>query len=151
MRHVTWIRTAGVGMAVGALLLSGCQGAMKAKAAAAVAASKDFHRLYNANDLKQIYAQSDPGLKKVATEAEFLKVIGEIRTRLGKAKSSKNYKHQIIATSRGSFWEFTQDTEFEKGNGMEMFLFRIVRGKAQLDTYNVKFKIEDANTSQGGK
>lgn len=136
MRNVAWIRIAGVGLAVGAVLLSGCAAMVKGKsdAEAGVAA---VHQKFNDGTIREIYLDADDMLRKYATEKEFVESFTEARKLLGKVKDSRQIGFYMRTVNGRNTVELSYRTTFEKGSGTERFIFHLTGGKAHLQLYGI--------------
>lgn len=136
MRKVAWIRTAGLGMAVGAVWLSGCAAMVKGKsdAEAGVVA---VHQKYNDGKIREIYLDADDMLRKHATEKDFVGDFTEARKLLGKVKDSRQIGFYMRTDNGRNTVELTYRTTFEKGSGSERFIFHLTGGKAYLQLYGI--------------
>ena len=87
--------------------------------------------------ISEIYAQSDEGFRKAASEADTLALFEAVRRKLGTVKNSTQTRWHVNATSGGTMVTLAYDVEFSEGKGTEEFVFRINDNKALLFNYHV--------------
>ena len=96
-----------------------------------------FHNQFNAGQYHEIYAQSDEGFRKAASEADTLALFDAVRRKLGTVKNSKQTGWHVNATPTGTLVSLAYDVEFSEGKGAEQFVFHLSGDKALLFNYNV--------------
>lgn len=105
--------------------------------ATAEAGVEKFHEQFNAGHFHEIYSQSDPELKKVATEEDFVALLDAVHRKLGTVKETHSAAWGVNATTMGMIANLTYDVEFSEGKGSEQFVFHISGDKAALVGYHV--------------
>jgi hypothetical protein len=68
----------------------------------------------------------------------FAAILDQIHRRLGNVKSSTRMGFNDSVDNGDHRLELTYDTKFERGEGAEEFVFRIIDGKPLLAGYHVK-------------
>ena len=96
-----------------------------------------FHNQLNAGQYHEIYAQSDEGFRKAATEADAVALFDAVRRKLGTVKNSNETGWHVNATTGGTMVSLAYDVEFSEGKGTEQFVFTVTGDKALLYNYNV--------------
>ena len=96
-----------------------------------------FHNQFNAGQYHEIYAQSDEGFRKAASEADTLALFEAVRRKLGTVKNSTQTRWQMNSTPGGTMVSFVYDVEFSEGKGREEFVFHMSGDKALLYNYHV--------------
>ncbi len=91
-----------------------------------------FHQELAAGKFERIWTSADPQLRKSTREADFEKLLGAVRGKLGAVRQTKQVGWNTNATTSGTYLTATMQTTFEKGTGTERFTFR--KGKDETVT-----------------
>ena len=97
----------------------------------------DFRRQMEQQEFAQVYAGGSEELRKSASEADMARILGGLRTRLGKVQNAERNGWHVNWHTSGTFVTLGFKTRFENGAGAEQFVFRVVDGKASLVSYNI--------------
>lgn len=116
-------------------LLAGCS--MSKDTALAQAQISVFHSEYDAGSFQQIYLSSSLDLQKLASERDFVKLLGAINRKLGNVKTSTQQTWKVASTTSGTFVTVVNKSQFERGSGDEQFVYRIDNGAAKLAGYHI--------------
>ena len=116
------------------LVLGGCS--MGQDLSSGGAAVDAFHRQLDAGQFAAIESASGPEIK--ATAGSFASILEQIHARLGNVKSSTRTGFNDRLDNGDHRLELMYDTKFERGDGGEEFVFRMVGGKPVLIGYHVK-------------
>jgi hypothetical protein len=103
----------------------------------AQAAVKNFRELMAAQKFDQIYADSADDLKKTTTEQNLTRLLAAIDRKLGPVKSAESNGWSVNYNSSGTSVTLKYKTQFEKGTGVETFVYRVSGGKALLASYHI--------------
>lgn len=125
-----------------ALLIVGCGGIIKGKAASEAAVTR-FHQLYDEGKFDSIWKEAHPQFRSSSTKAKFDASMKENLRKLGKVKSSTTNGLQVKSVNFKTTVIMTRKTVFERGEGAETFTFEMDGGKAVLCGYKIqstKFK-----------
>ncbi|MCJ2181367.1 DUF4019 domain-containing protein [Novosphingobium sp. 1949] len=98
-----------------------------------------FHRELDAGAIGRIWTTADPDLRQATSQADFEKLLGAVHAKLGKVRTTKQVGWNTNATTGGTFLTATMQTTFEKGTGVEQFVYR--KGKDDALTlvgYNIQ-------------
>ncbi len=117
------------------VLLAGCS--MSKDTALAQAQISVFHSEFDAGSFQQIYLTSSPDLQKVASERDFVKLLGAINRKLGNVKTSTQQTWKVASTTSGTFVTVVNKSQFDQGSGDEKFVYRIDNGVAKLAGYHI--------------
>ncbi len=128
---------------VAALALAGCS--MGQDLSTGGAAVDAFHNQLDAGQFDAITAAAGPEIQ--AVPGGFAPVLGQIHARLGKVKSSTRTGFNDSVDNGDHRLELTYDTKFERGDGKEEFVFRMINGKSVLAGYHVKSDALNGNYS----
>lgn len=120
--------------AVGALLV-GCSNGLPPDLAKQ--ASSDFHARYNREEFDELYAHAGDLLKRNYSRQQFVDFVAAIHAGLGDVDSSELVQSKITVSSSGSDVRLGYRTRFERGSGIEAFVWHIRSGNAQLVGYNI--------------
>lgn len=122
-----------------ALLLGGgvaaCSAVTDTKAAEAQAVN--FHRLLDEGKFDAIYATTSDDLRKVSSKVDFSALLDAIHRKLGKVKSTKLVGWNVNNTTNGRFTALNYETSFDKGSGIENFVFRYEGDVPKLAGYHI--------------
>ena len=122
---------------VAAMLIStgGCSaGADRAAAEQGVAL---FRAMVEAGDYAEIYVGAANEFRQVGPQDAALNLFHTLRDRLGPVRQSQQQGWRVDLGSGGTVVSLSYDTQFARGRGTELFLFRIADGNAQLMGYHV--------------
>jgi hypothetical protein len=123
-----------------AFVLGSCGNAISSKPLTD-AAITDFHKRFNADDFKVVYAGSDEVLKKTTSEAEFLKFMETVHAKLGDQYSSNGTSFSVNTKNFSTTTAVVrQESEFEHGHATETFTYRVADGAVTLQGYNINSK-----------
>jgi hypothetical protein len=119
---------------IAALALGGCS--MGQDLSSGGTAVEDFHRKLDGGQSAAIEAGADSEIKAMA--GGFAAILDQIHRRLGNVKSSTRTGFNDRVDNGDHRLELTYDTKFERGEGAEEFVFRMIDGKPLLAGYHVK-------------
>ena len=97
----------------------------------------EFRQLMESRQFAKVYATGSDEFRKSMSEAELVRILGALNSKLGSVKNAENNGWNVNFHTSGTFVTLGFKTEFEKGSGAERFVFRIADGRAALVTYNV--------------
>jgi len=97
----------------------------------------EFRQLMQSGQFAQVYAGGSEELRKSASEAEMVRILAALNSKLGSVKKAEKNGWNVNFHTSGTFVTLGFKTEFEKGSGAESFVFRVADGRAALVTYNV--------------
>jgi hypothetical protein len=117
------------------LVLCGCS--TEAEKRQAEEAVTRFHAMFDAGRLREIYAGSGAELKRTASEAEFIRVAGTVRQRLGTVRNTMQQGWNVNFGTGGTVVTVVYDTHFLYGTGIEQFVFRTSGQQAVLIGYHI--------------
>jgi hypothetical protein len=125
--------------AIAAVLVSLCLAACSATKDidTATAAVAQFRELMAAHKFDQIYAEGAEDLKKSTTEQSLTRLLDAVDRKLGTFKSAQSNGWSVNYNTSGSSVTMKFNTQFEKGTGVETFVYRISGGKALLAGYQI--------------
>lgn len=95
----------------------------------------DFHKKFNEQKFKEIYAGSHSDFKAEATEEKFVNLLDAVDRKLGKQVKSTDATWRVNSFNFKTNVMVAQNTEFERGKGTETFTYRVSDGKAILVGY----------------
>jgi hypothetical protein len=85
----------------------------------------------------QIYSDGADDLKKSTTEQSLTRLLDAVDRKLGTFKSAQSNGWSVNYNTSGTSVTMKFKTEFEKGSGVETFVYRITGGKALLAGYQI--------------
>ena len=98
-----------------------------------------FHAALDAGEWQRVWKGADPALRGATQREEFGRPLEAVHRKLGKVRSSEQTGWNANATTQGTFLTLTMRTEFERGSGMEEFVYRKADdGKLALVGYNIQ-------------
>jgi hypothetical protein len=96
-----------------------------------------FRELMGAQKFEQIYSEAADDLRKTTPEQNLTRLLAAIDRKLGTYKSSQSNGWNMNYNASGTTVTLTLKTQFEKGTGVETFVYRISGGKALLASYRI--------------
>jgi hypothetical protein len=108
--------------------------------AAAEQAIKRFHAMFNDERYEEIYAALDPRFKEITSEQEMFEILQAVHIKLGKVTATTMTGGKASSYLTETQIVILQDTEFERGKGIETFTFFYADKKASLAGYNINSK-----------
>ena len=96
-----------------------------------------FHTAASGQKYQDVLAQCDEGLNKPEVAAKLQALLGAISRKLGQVTSSTQTTWHVNYGTGGETISLQYTTTFEKGSGVEQFLYVVRDGKVQLDGYHI--------------
>ncbi len=118
-----------------ALVLASCSLGQDASLAKAQIAH--FREQMAAQQFDQIYAEAAGEFKSKTSEQDFVTLLAAFERKLGGVKSTKENGWKVNYITTGNFATLSYKTQFEKGEGVETFVYRLNGDKALLGGYTV--------------
>jgi Protein of unknown function (DUF4019) len=139
IHHLTSaIRHRSVALIAAALLfaiLSACSATKDVDLAQAAVAQ--FRELMAAHKFEQIYSDAGDDLKKSTTEQNLTRLLDAIDRKLGAFKSAQSNGWNVNYAPTVTSVTMKFKTQFERGAGVETFVYRVTGGKALLAGYHI--------------
>ena len=132
------IRHRSVALVVAALLavcLAACSATKDVDNANAAVAQ--FRELMAAKKFDQIYSEAGDDLKKSTTEQSLTRLLEAVDRKLGAFKSAQSNGWNVNYSGIVTTVTMKFKTQFERGSGVETFVYRITGGKALLAGYHI--------------
>lgn len=82
-----------------------------------------FHETYNTGDAQALYAQTSDEFRSVTTPDQMQALVDLVSDRMGAVKSSEREGFNLNTNNGLTETTVTMKTQFEKGEGLETFLF----------------------------
>lgn len=111
-----------IGLVLAAVLLTGCNPVEQANRARAQV--DVFHQRLNAGDDRAIWANAGEELRQAISQEDFFRLLGTVRERLGPVEETSQANVNLNTNAQGTFTTLRMDTHFERGRGVETFVFR---------------------------
>jgi hypothetical protein len=118
-----------------AILVAGCSSSEDL--AAVRSQISHFRDQVAARQFEQIYAEASEDLKKSTTEKQMVDILAAIERKLGAVKDAQDNGWKIDFRTSGTVVTFSLKTQFEKGNGIETFVYRFSGKEPLLVGYHV--------------
>jgi hypothetical protein len=118
-----------------AILVAGCSSSEDL--AAVRSQISHFRDLMAAQQFAQIYAEASDDLKKSTTEKQMVDLLAAMERKLGAAKDAQDSGWKLDFRSSGTVVTFSLKTQFEKGSGIETFVYRFSGKEPLLLGYHV--------------
>lgn len=96
-----------------------------------------FHDQLDAANYDAIWNSAAPGFREGTPKSDYTKFMSAIHTKLGKVKSTDRQGWHVNYGTGGKAVTLSYATEFEKGAGVEQFVYLLEDDKARLFSYNV--------------
>jgi hypothetical protein len=130
------MRIAGTMLAAAALLsISACKGPGSVQAANARVAQ--FHQRLDAGDYDAIWRDSGPDIQGTTSQPAFIEMLATIHVKLGNVRESKQTGWRSEVNTSGSVAELTMQTTFERGSGVETFVYKGGTETQKLAGYHI--------------
>jgi hypothetical protein len=129
--------THAVALACIAIILVGCGGLTKGKAASEVAIDH-FHQQYSDGKFEEIWKEAHSKFQSASTKEKYTEFMSTVQRKLGKVKSTSNAGWKVNTFNLITTVLMTQETIFEEGKGTESFTFEMDGEKAVLVGYNIQ-------------
>ena len=104
---------------------------------AAESGIEQFHHAYNSGQLREIYAASASDMKQSTSEADFVKFLSAVRSKMGPYKSGKTVGWHVNVGTGGRLTTLNREAVFERGKATEQFVFRGEKPGAKLVGYYI--------------
>jgi hypothetical protein len=105
---------------------------------ASTIASTRFHELVDAGQFNVIYDGATEAFKKAVPRDKFLAFMKSAQTKMGVCNTAKLTRNYFFASINGGIGNLSYIRRCEKGRLYEDFQWRVVRGKAMLQSYSPK-------------
>lgn len=86
----------------------------------------------------QIYSEGSGELKKSTTEQNLTRLLSAIDRKLGPVQNAQSDGWNLNYNASGTSVTLKFKTQFERGTGVETFVYRISGGKALLASYHIE-------------
>ena len=96
-----------------------------------------FHRQLNAENYAAIWKVTSADLRNATTETAMKKLFAAVHRKLGKVVETKQVGWRSNVSTSGTFAEVQMDTKFEKGTGVESFVYRKDGDQLKLAGYHI--------------
>jgi hypothetical protein len=93
-----------------------------------------FHTLYSAEDYQSLLSLMDEAMRKAQSDGTLLAAMRQTFERWGKVRGSKLDQVKVFLGNPSEV-RMTCNTEYEKGDGIEWFIWRVDDGGARLVQY----------------
>ena len=97
----------------------------------------EFHKQFDAGDFDKIFDTAHADFKASQPKEKVVEFLSAVHGKLGKVKSTRRVSWKVNSFNLKTNVILVYKTEFEKGSGVERFIFRIQDGKAGLYNWNV--------------
>ena len=96
-----------------------------------------FHERLNAGNEKAIWTNAGAEFREATSQGDFARLLGTIHKSLGDAGETSQVGVRVNTNTQGTFTMLQMDTQFEKGRGLETFVFRGSGDSLELVGYNI--------------
>jgi hypothetical protein len=118
-----------------ALFVGGCSSGQDI--AAAEGQISRFRQLMATQEFGRIYAEAAAELRKAATEQDMVNLLAAVDRKLGAVKGAEKNGWNVNFQTSGTFVTLGFKTQFERGSGVETFVYRVADGRALLAAYHI--------------
>ncbi|MDI1314960.1 hypothetical protein [Prosthecobacter sp.] len=98
----------------------------------------DFHKQFNEQKFKELYAAGHADLKASEAEDDFVKLLEAVHRKLGRQVKSIDGAWRINSYNLKTSVVLSQNTEFEHGKGVETFTYIVSGDFCLLQSYLIK-------------
>jgi hypothetical protein len=110
---------------------------MSADVEQAEKAVPQFHSMLNEGRFKDIYVATSGEFKKVATEADLLKLLDAVHRKLGTHRSKERQNWNVNYDTSGRLVTLVYSSDYSGGKAVETFVYRVKGDDASLVGYHV--------------
>ena len=96
-----------------------------------------FRELMAAQRFGQIYSEAADELKRSTTDQAMVKLLSAVERKLGPVKSAERNGWGVNYQTSGTTVTLKYKTQFERGSGLETFVYRVAGDKALLAGYHI--------------
>tara|TARA_B100000678_G_scaffold191888_1_gene160516 strand:+ start:1767 stop:2270 length:504 start_codon:yes stop_codon:yes gene_type:complete len=96
-----------------------------------------FHDRLDAGDDKAIWTNAGEELRKATSREDFARLLDTVHKSLGDVRETSQSGVKVNSNTQGTFTMLQMDTQFEKGRGLETFVFRGSGDSLELVGYNI--------------
>lgn len=96
-----------------------------------------FHRLAAEGQADRLYEQATEDFKRMASARDFRDLLEVVNERLGDVRSANRQGWHVNYAPGGAVVTLTYDTQFERGRGVEQFVYRLEDERALLLGYHI--------------
>ena len=118
-----------------ALLIAGC--ASPESLATVRSEISHFRDLVAMHRFRQIYSEASDDLRNTATEEQIVTMLSAIDRKLGAVKDSQDNGWKVDFRTSGTVVTLSLKTTFERGTGIETFVYRVAGKEASLLGYHI--------------
>jgi hypothetical protein len=129
MRNLIWP------IAAVTLALSGCGGSASSNNSDAQVVA--FHQQLDSGNYDAVYKAAGSELKTSMSQQDFVRLLTAVHTKLGKSVKSELVQTTSMAGTNGSSTTLTYQTDFERGRGVETFVYNGDGPTPVLASYNI--------------
>ena len=105
--------------------------------AAAEGQISHFRQMMAGQQFGRVYAEAAEELRKAATEQDMVSLLAAVDRKLGAVKGSERNNWSVNYQTSSTFVTLGFKTHFERGDGVETFVYRVADGKALLIAYHI--------------
>lgn len=98
----------------------------------------NFHAAYNQGKIEDIWKNADPRFRAATTKLKYEDLIQAVQRKLGQVVSTSNTTWQVRSYNLNTSILLSQTTTFERGQGMEAFVFALNGTNATLVQYDIQ-------------
>jgi Protein of unknown function (DUF4019) len=96
-----------------------------------------FHQQLDAAEYAKVYDAGSKELRDSMARTDFIALLSAVHRKLGQIKSAERQGMAFNAGTSGTHVTLTYHTVFERGGGMEQFIFRMEDDRAVLAGYKI--------------
>ena len=96
-----------------------------------------FHERLNAGEDQAIWTNAGEQLRKATSREDFVRLLGTVRKSLGPVEETSQTNVNMNTSPQGSFTTLQMETHFERGRGIETFVFSGSGDSLRLVGYNI--------------
>ncbi|PEQ13432.1 hypothetical protein B2G71_06910 [Novosphingobium sp. PC22D] len=98
-----------------------------------------FHADLDARNFDAIWDEVAPDMRSATQKSQFVAILEAVNRKLGRVVGSKQVGWNSNVSTSGSFVTVTMETKFQKGSGVETFIYRKVEDdRLALAGYNIQ-------------
>lgn len=97
----------------------------------------NFHKKFNAGEFQIIYDRSSEEFKQSARKEDMVRFFEGVRSKLGDVTNTEKTGWHVNYQTSGTIVTLTYETQFSKGTGTEIFMYRMASQNVILAGYRI--------------
>jgi Protein of unknown function (DUF4019) len=144
-QRVWWKWAQAITAAVSLLIIWQCGFGLLQGRRQANATVQHFHQQLNTGQYVEIFREADAGFREGKTEADLVKFLQAVHTKLGDTGAANFINIRVNATTNGTFTTAQYKTTFDHGSAVETFTWIKTSNTLRLYGYDIRSNVSVVN------